>query len=202
MGRERMVSLAGDMSAQEWEKNWWQSCNFNTFGEEAKQITYAHLMGLVNEPQAGKWPVYDLRGRSVIDIGGGPVSMLLKCVGGNGVVVDPCPYPQWVADRYAHADIDYVVEEGETYRHPYRSSECWQYNVAQHVVDPEALIASARANAYTLRIFEWIETETNVGHPHSLHAAELDKWIGGTGTIGHVNENGAVGLAYWGVFEL
>lgn len=198
---KKLAELGDDVTAQEWENAWWGNC-VQTFGEEAKQITYAHRMGLVNEPREGKWPVYDLRGSSVIDIGGGPVSMLLKCVGGAGVVVDPCPYPDWVAERYAAADIDYVVAEGETYRHSYRSSECWQYNVAQHVVDPEALVASARANAYVLRIFEWIETETNVGHPHTLHAEELDRWIGGTGTVGFVEENGAVGLAYWGVFNL
>ncbi len=191
-----------EQTAQAWESDWWRSCRFNTFSEEAKQITYAHLMGLVNEPQQGKWPVYDLRGSSVIDIGGGPSSLLLKTVGGNGVVVDPCPYPDWVAARYEAAEIDYVVVEGETYRHPYRSSECWQYNVAQHVIDPEALIASARANAYTLRIFEWVETETNVGHPHSLHAHELNEWLGGEGKVGMIDENGAVGLCYYGVFPL
>ena len=190
------------VTAQDWEKSWWESCKFNTFSEEAKQITYAHLMGLVNEPREGKWPIYDLRGSSVIDLGGGPASMLLKTVGGNGVVVDPCPYPDWVADRYAHAEIDYYVEEAETYTHPYRSSECWIYNVLQHVVDPEAVIASASRNAHTLRIFDWLETPPNEGHPHTLHAADLDRWIGGTGTVGYINENGAVGLAYWGHFQL
>ncbi len=72
----------------------------------------------------------------------------------------------------------------------------------QHVVDPEEVIASARANAYILRIFEWIEAGTSIGHPHSLKQADLDRWIGGKGTIGHIDENGAVGLAYWGVFQL
>ncbi len=196
-----MIS-SDEQTAQEWESDWWASCRFNTFSEEAKQLTYAHLMGLVNQPRDGKWPVYDLQGSTVVDLGGGPSSMLLKTVGGNGVVVDPCPYPQWVADRYAHAEIDYRVEPAEGFRLPTRFSEAWIYNVLQHVVDPEEVIASARANAFVLRIFEWIETETNVGHPHSLHEYELNRWIGGTGQIGYVNENGAVGLAYWGCMAL
>lgn len=196
------MTAVEEQTAQEWESDWWSSCRFNTFGEEAKQITYAHRMGLVNEPREGKWPVYDLRGSTVVDLGGGPVSMLLKTVGGNGVVVDPCPYPGWVAERYAAAEIDYRVEPAEGFRLPDRYSECWIYNVLQHVVDPEAVIASARANAYVLRIFEWVETETNVGHPHTLHATELNDWIGGTGQIGYVDENGATGLAYWGCFQL
>jgi len=28
-------------TAQQWERSWWQSCNFLTFGEKAKQVTYA-----------------------------------------------------------------------------------------------------------------------------------------------------------------
>ncbi len=188
--------------AQDWEASWWASCRFNTFGEEAKQLTYAHLMGLVNEPQQGKWPVYDLRGSTVIDLGGGPVSMLLKTVGGNGIVVDPCEYPDWVAARYEALEIDYRQEKAETFRLPDRFSECWIYNVLQHVESPEECIASARANAYILRIFEWLETPAADGHPHTLHAHELNEWIGGEGQIGYINENGAVGLAYWGVFPL
>ena len=188
--------------AQDWERQWWQSCNFSTFGEEAKQLTYANLMGLVNEPREGKWPVYDLGGKSVIDLGGGPVSMLLKTVnGGTLTVVDPCPYPEWVGARYEAAGIRWDQENAETWDDGNRYDEAFAYNVLQHTVDPEAVVATARRCASRLRIFEWIETETNVGHPHSLHADDLNRWIGGVGTVGMVNENGAVGLAYWGVFD-
>lgn len=201
-----------EQTPQEWELEWHGACT-NSFGEEAKQITYAHRMGLVNEPRYGKWPCYDLRGASVLDIGGGPSSLLLKCVNGWGIVVDPCPYPQWVADRYGaagsfnHAEYEaatimYRRRPAETFDHTDKLTEAWCYNVLQHVADPEAVIETAKRNAGLLRIFEWIETETNVGHPHSLHAEELDRWIGGTGTIGFVDENGAVGLAYWGCFQL
>lgn len=186
---------------QEWERLWHGNC-VNSFGEEAKQITYAHRMGLVNEPRDGKWPVYDLVGKSVIDLGGGPYSMLLKTVNGGALtVVDPCPYPEWVTARYEEAGIEQRIEEAETYDGT-GFAECWEYNVAQHVVDPEAFFATAVRCADVLRVFEWIETETNIGHPHTLHAADLDKWIGGTGTVGFVNENGAYGLAYWGAFDL
>lgn len=187
---------------QDFERDWHGDCLL-TFGEEAKQITYAYRMGLVNEPAYGKWPVYDLAGKSVVDLGGGPVSLLLKCVNrGDCVVVDPCPYPEWISARYEAAEIRQVQVNAEDWRDAAFRDEAWCYNVLQHTVDPEAVIATARVQAKTLRIFEWIETETNVGHPHSLHAEELDRWISGTGQIGFVNENGAVGLAYWGVFAL
>jgi len=191
-----------EQTAQQWEAAWWGTCQ-NTFGEEAKQLTYAQLMGLSNEPRDGRWPVYDLNGYSVVDLGGGPSSLLLKTVGGWGVVVDPCPYPDWVAARYEAAGIFYRVEEAEGFTWENgKLSEAWIYNCLQHVVDPEQVIASARRNAHVLRIFEWLEMGVSDGHPHSLHADDLNNWIGRDGQVGYVNENGAVGLAYWGVFPL
>ena len=197
-----MTSLA--VTAQEWEQDWWGDC-VNTFGEEAKQISYAYRMGLVNEPRDGRWPVYDVQRRSVIDLGGGPVSMLLKTVNCSyATVVDPCPYPDWIEQRYHQAGVQTWRMEAEDFKGTghRRYDECWIYNVLQHVVDPEQVLATARAQAKTLRIFEWIETETNIGHPHTLHADELNRWIGGVGKIENINENGAVGLCYYGVFDL
>ena len=160
-------------------------------------------MGLVNEPREGKWPVYDLKGKSVVDLGGGPVSMLLKTVnGGTLTVVDPCPYPDWVAARYEAAGIRWDQEEAETWDDGNMYDECLLYNVLLHTIDPEQVIATARRCAPVLRIFEWLETEINVGHPHTLTAGDLNDWIGTTGEVGYVNENGAVGLAYWGCFAL
>ena len=204
------MTVVEEVRAQDWERDWWGDCT-RTFGEEAKQLTYAHRMGLVNQPSGGHWPVYDLEGKSVLDLGGGPVSMLLKTVNrGNFLaVVDPCDYPNWVSTRYEEAGIFYYREPAEDFNAfgdgavPLKAwDECWIYNVLQHVVDPQAVIAAARRSAKVLRIFEWVETYTNVGHPHSLHANELNDWIGATGTVGMVNENGAVGLAYWGAFGL
>ncbi len=190
-----------DGTPQEWEQ-WWHGNCVNSFGEEAKQISYAHRMGLTVVPYMGKWPVYDLDGRSVLDLGGGPASMLLKTINGWGIVVDPCPYPQWVYDRYEAAGIQTRKQTAETFAHDAKLTECWIYNVLQHVEDPEQVITVAKANTHILRIFEWVETETNVGHPHTLHADDLNRWIGGTGTVENINENGAVGLCYYGVFAL
>src|SRR3974390_1550407 len=101
---------------QQWESEWWGNCLL-TFCEETKQISYAHRMGLVNTPQGELWPVYDMQGRSVLDIGGGPVSILLKAINvTNPTVVDPCSFPDWVSARYEAAGIHYVKEPGETFQ--------------------------------------------------------------------------------------
>lgn len=189
-------------AAQEWEKEWWGAC-LHTFGEEVKQLTYAHRMQIPQTSDDGKWPIYDLGGKSVLDIGGGPTSMLLKAInGGHLRVVDPCPYPPWVLARYEAAGIDYIAEGAERHLSVVGYDEVWIYNVLQHVVDPQECIETAKAHGKLLRIFEWVDAETNVGHPHSLSREKLDEWIGGTGTVEEIDENTAYGLAYYGVFPL
>lgn len=186
--------------AQEWEVGWWADCT-NTFAEETKQISYAHRMGLTIVQGAGRWPYYDLAGKSVLDLGGGPVSLLLKTFnGGLRTVVDPGAYPDWIATRYAAAGIDYLRQPAEGFV-ALPHDECWIYNVLQHVKDPCAVIAAARAAAPLIRIFEWIDLPAYDGHLHELKAAELDRWLAGSGHIAQMNENGAKGRAYYGVFS-
>lgn len=194
---------------QEFEAGWWADCT-NTFGEEAKQITYAHRMGLVNVPVDGHWPVYDLEGKSVLDLGGGPASILLKTInGGRRVVVDPCEYPDWTTDRYTAAGIDVVRMPAEEFKHnPWVTfDECWIYNVLQHVQDPEQVIRVARSCSPVLRLYEWVNIDPHLGHPHRLTAALLDEWITGgrgrPGTLEVMNENGCVGgTAYYGSWDI
>lgn len=186
---------------QEFERGWWGDCT-QTFGEEAKQLTYANRMGLRQAVVEGKWPVYDLAGKSVIDIGGGPVSMLLKTINGAALtVVDPCEYPDWVYQRYDTKGIAAYRQHAESFRqHDHAYDEAWIYNVLQHVQDPKKVIQTARWEAPVIRVFEWIETAPSIGHPHTLYAAKLDKWLHGEGTVEVVDENGAAGLAYHGIF--
>lgn len=199
IGAERLHEVA-----QMWEADWWGAC-VNTFGEEAKQITYAHRMGLANDPHDGRWPCYDLGGKRVVDIGGGPASLLLKCRNMlDALVVDPCPYPDWTLRRYSAAGIGVARVAAEEWD-PRPFDEVWIYNVLQHVRDPSLVVANARAAAPLLRIFEWVNTDTNEGHPHSLDPGALRRWLGvaqTSGTVEWVNENGAVGWAFYGAFRV
>lgn len=193
----------------EWERQWWGDCT-NTFAEETKQITYAHRMGLHNISDGAHWPYYDLAGKSVLDIGGGPASMLLKChSGGRRVVVDPCSYPSWVRTRYEAAGIEYVVELAEHLGNLKaiverdRFDEAWIYNVLQHTDDPERIIDHARTFARTVRVFEWVDIPPHPGHPSELKAHLLSEWLGGYGTVEDMRrapENGCDQKAFYGVF--
>ena len=189
---------------QEFEKTWWGNCA-NTFSEEARQITYAQCMGLVNTPdqETGRWPQYNLHGKSILDIGGGPCSLLLKCINGNvRAVVDPCEYPEWTRRRYASAGITLFMERGESFQTKEKFDEEWIYNVLQHVESPEKIIETARKSAPVLRIFDWINFTTSLGHPHALTKEWLDNMIGCDGKTRYINENSAFGDAYYGVYSL
>lgn len=189
---------------QAFEQAWWGEC-VHTFGEEAKQITYAHRMGLeVVDNGSGHWPLYDLGGKSILDIGGGPVSMLLKTFNGGDHldVVDPCNYPKWTIDRYKAASIRYVLSGAEDVEGFIEKSydECWIYNVLQHVEVPADVIQTAKDHSDVIRIFEWVDTPPTLGHPHTLTADFLNENLGGQGTVEQINENGAWGKCYYGVF--
>jgi len=194
---EDLHSLTDD---QLFEASWWGTCQ-NTYGEETKQLVYARYMGLDFTDQGGPGPEIDLGETSVLDVGGGPCSLLLKCRGGQRSVVDPCPFPIWVADRYAVAGVHWFHEPAEWFLPgAHRFDEIWIYNVLQHVVDPELVVRRSRERAATIRIFEWMNMAPHEGHPHELRRELLEKWLEEEGMTSYVNEGGAVGEAFWGIF--
>lgn len=191
------------MNDQRFELDWWGDCTL-TWSEEWKQQAYLSRMGVIQVGLGEQWPVYTVSAHSIVDVGGGPVSPLLKVARlRSGAVVDPGRYPRWTADRYAHCGIAVFREPAEEWLHKTESryDEAWCMNVLQHVVDPKRIIEGMRRVANTIRIFEWLETPPSPGHPHTLHANELDEWLEGQGNVESINENGAVGLSYAGVFD-
>lgn len=185
---------------QQFEKDYWGDCT-NTYDEETKQLVYASRMGWNPNRQN---PSLHVGGLSVVDFGGGPVSLLLKCKDFETAwIVDPCSYPAWVEARYAAHGIVYRQQKAEDFRRQYGHvfHECWIYNVLQHVEDPEAVIRSAQQAARIIRLFEWVEEPTSLGHPHELHVADLNNWLNGRGTTEQLQESGCSGLAYYGIFS-
>lgn len=191
-------------SSLSYEHDFWGSCA-NTYWEEAKQIAYARRMGLYPFWGGAHPPTFILGGRSVIDIGGGPVSLLLKTIQrGRAVVADPGDFPPWVRMRYQEAGIEYWRIPGEELMDATRDGvhfdEAWIYNVLQHVEDPERVCKNALELASTIRVFDWVGIDPYEGHPHRLDKETLDEWLEGFGFVSAINENGAVGAAYYGVF--
>lgn len=179
----------------EFERQFWGDC-CNTFSEDRKHYVYARFMELV--PYGFH---FEVAGKRILDIGGGPSSMLLKCVSlVEGLVVDPIKYPQWTVSRYSTKNIRVQVGRGEDVDER-GWDEVWIYNCLQHTEDPERIIKNALAAAPVLRLFEWIDIPPHEGHPVSLTKDLLDEWIGNEGIVADLNESGCVGRGYGNVYR-
>lgn len=177
------------------DKDWWGNC-VNTLGYEIKQILYAEKVGLVRTETHSSPFIYDMAGASIIDIGGGPVSLLLKCVNFTGVVFDPSSsYPRWVYDRYKSVGIDYIVEVGENLTAS-GFDEAWIIDSLQHTVNPELVLRNAKKAAKIVRIFEWINTVSSQISPHIITETFLDKILNTKGRTEYLNLFGYTGYAY------
>lgn len=186
-----------DHNDLKFEAKYWGNCT-NTLNEDIKHLTYARFMQLKHY---GKY-AFDVEGKRILDIGGGPTSMLLKCVNlTEGKVCDPISYPQWTKDRYEVKNVSVQVVTGEDVDEE-GWDEVWIYNVMQHCEDPERIIKNALKAAPVLRLFEWIDIEPHEGHPHMLTQASLERWIGKSGnTTVLYNDNECYGKAFYGVFD-
>jgi len=169
--------------------------------EEEKQIIYAKKMGLKLVGNEKTPYEFNLDGVSILDIGGGPISLLLKCTNfGRAVVADPINYPAWVQDRYQSAGIGFWNIKGEDIRSDSEFDEVWIYNVLQHVEDPQTVVMNAKRAGKLIRIFEWLNTPISNGHLHSLQEDLLDTWLGGDGKVETLKNRPTIGTAYYGIF--
>lgn len=192
-------------NAQAEEAEWWGTCA-NTLGEELKQLVYANRMGIEFKKIDGIPYQIDLQGKRVLDVGGGPTSLLLKSFNHpKCMVVDPCDYPKWVSDRYTAAGVTLARLRGEDIGSEERFDEVWLYNCLQHVDNPKLIIENclrAVKPGGTFRIFEWINTPVNEAHPVSLTYSDLAEWTGQAGNIENLNEMGCVGTAYYDTIKV
>lgn len=188
--------------AQKWESSWWGTCA-NTVWEDIKQFNLSKFLGLKVVPNAYTQLRIPLSGQKVLDIGGGPSSLLLKCENVEGTVVDPGDYPDWVTSRYTQCGIIQYQIKGEDILDAFEKDEfdeVWIYNCLQHTEDPAKIIRNARKVGKIIRLFEWINTGTNEGHPHTFTKDWFDKHLKGDGKTINLNANGLHGEAYYGIF--
>lgn len=189
--------------AQAWEAQWHHTC-INSFNEERKQLEYARLMGLQFVP-TNKTPYnFDLKGKSILDIGGGAYSLLLKCTNfSRAVVADPLmnKYPSWVRQRYTTHSVEILERPGEKLDSDTLFDEVWFYNVLEHTYNPKLIARNALQLGKIVRVFEWIDTSISAGHIQTLTEKNMNKWLEGEGRVKNINKNGAHGKAYFGIFK-
>ena len=181
----------------DFEKDFWGDC-INTFDEEQKHYVYSQLM---NIPRSHYGFVLKEPSK-VLDVGGGPVSILLKTknLKPGSLVVDPLmsEYPKWVKERYELANINTKCMIGEDIDQiEDKFDEAWMYNVLQHTEDPQKILRNMQEKADRIRIFEWIDIPPHDGHPHMLTSKMLNETLGVVGTTIRLNSNGCDGKAWY-----
>jgi glycosyltransferase involved in cell wall biosynthesis/SAM-dependent methyltransferase len=177
--------------ANRWESEWWGlEPNDKWKSEIEKQWTYARLMGLPKHP--------DLRSTRVLDVGCGPVSMLLKASGltkgkRTCVGIDPLKVSQETIRRYEKAGIMFLNMKAEDIKPEAFDGgfdEVWVYNCLQHTEDPKKILDKIKKVTKAIRLFEWLDLPPCPGHPQTLTEALFDEafkvWhrpIWNTGTL-------------------
>lgn len=151
-----------------------------------------------------KYPRYDLRGKSVVDLGGGPTSLLLRCTNfSEAIVVDPLPVPDSVKQRYKEKNIKLLQIPAEDFIYDKVYDEVWDYNCLHHVMDPVSILKNAMANCKTLRIYEILHTRIDPMHHYSFTKEYFDQILGPGGNAKDMYEPAPSprGIGYYGVFH-
>jgi len=144
---------------------------------------------------------------SVIDIGCGPLSLLLRVPVKKGVALDPIHYGD-LEDAYERMGIERLVKRGEDLTvEDGMFDEAWIYNCLQHVEDPTKIIENALTVSKVVRIFEWTHIKPYKGHLHELTPELLtapfnkSNWHTLMTTTGFLNHSGLSGNYFMGIFS-
>ena len=156
--------------AQQFEREWWGTEPQPHWDEEvAKQETYARLMGLPSDLNMGT--------KTILDVGCGPVSMLLRATHGGGVGVDPLSMSEETKANYAAANVTLHHGKAEDFKTAEHFDEGWMYNCLQHVDEPDKVMAMLLRSVDSVRIFEWVDMPVYEGHPHTLNVEQFERWL-------------------------
>lgn len=145
--------------AQAWERQWWKNKS-KWAGEIKKQLSYARLMGMPDD--------LDFGDKRILDVGCGPVSLLLRSKHGPSVGVDPMPMDEETLAEYARVNSRFVESKAEDMSCDERFDEAWIYNCLQHVEDVHAILTRVAKCADEVRVFEWIDLPPCSGHPQTI----------------------------------
>ncbi len=134
-------------------------------GEVVKQNTYAHYMGLTD---SDRFDAIDAKEKSILDVGCGPVSLLLRTKNAKRKVgVEPLHYGDDIDEFFKKNDVELIHLPAERMDFKEKEfDEAWMYNCLQHVKSPDQILDNMMKSAKILRIFEWLDIPAHPGHPH------------------------------------
>ena len=162
----REVNPAADWEeAQEWEREWWMNKEEQTKRWE-REIRKQDLYYI---PKMLMPSVLDFGNAGILDIGCGPVSILIRSKFDHALALDPLDFND--AEAYAKLGINRVYAPAETFETSVSFNEVWLYNVLQHVQNVDAVITMMKNHCVPggmVRIFEWLNVGLCSGHIHNL----------------------------------
>lgn len=186
-------------AAQAWEKEWWINNPQMHTAEIAKSKFIAGLLG-----------IHNMRGKTVVDIGCGPLSLLLRVPTAKGsVALDPIDFGPALESRYHAAGIKRIIGKGEDFKGS-EFDEAWIYNCLQHTEDPCEVIRRGAAASKTFRIFEWINIPPYQGHLHmitqpmiagALKGMGMKPIMESSGVLNDTSETHLVGEFYTAIYK-
>lgn len=181
--------------AQKFERDWWMNNVHAHPGEIVKNKFVARMLFIDR----------GVPDRSVIDIGCGPVSLLLHLPVKSGVGVDPLDFGD-LEKAYSEKNIRRLIKCGEDISESDGFyDEAWIYNCLQHVKSPVTILRNATKVAKIVRLFEWCMPAYH-GHPWELTPEMLRTpfteagWYTRMETTGYLNHSGLVGKYFMGIF--
>lgn len=136
----------------------------------------------------------NFRGLKVLDVGGGPSSILLRSNKNHselhdgfseGVVIDPVKISEHQKLRYEYFGVRFIQDMAENITKYYSENyfdECFIYNCLQHVEDPIRILDGITKVSKKIRIAEPIHIPTDKCHLHTFteeyfaNYFDNDKW--------------------------
>lgn len=122
-------------------------------------------------------------GGVVIDIAGGPCPLVGEpsLPIARRVLVDPLALSPDDAAALGARGVERFAVPAEHFVLGAQADEVWAYNALQHVIDPVAVLNTAKAHAdHVIRWFEWIDQPVTLVHPHAINVhflpSHLDRW--------------------------
>lgn len=194
--------------AQIGELKYWQRPRV-VWGEHDKQLSYFEHMKMWEDFGIADFEL-DMKDKSVLDIGCGPASSLLRmtnaaCLSG----IDPIEYGAAARRRYTAFGIDYRVSPAENLDREFGEHSMFDltlcYNVLQHPENPEKIVKQMIHHSREIRIFEWLWIPTDNEHLWMLTPDMLLNWFQGCKikymATPRVTECGCTASAFVGIFE-
>lgn len=183
------------MSQEQWkiannaESDYWEifTCELETF---KYQEQYIDAMGIRNDYFHPPDNSLNMSGLNVIDVGGGPSSILLRTNHlrgnqhsglANGVVIDPLVITEHQKLRYEYYGIELIQDQAENIDKYYSEKgyfdECFIYNCLQHVLDPIQILDKATYISKRIRIAEPLNIPTDHMHLHMFTKDYFDNYF-------------------------